>query len=220
MKNISDKDFNLIEDFVSGNLTPNEEELFKEKLKNDEVLSKAYAFRTKMENYWNESDTYEKTKKQVSETLRVAHKKKMSMPAFFYAAASIIILIGVTVFYFQQQKEGSAINALSESPIDTSIKYNSGIQLNEQPVKGSLYHKVKVYHINDTLSISIKNIPARSEKVIILNQSENLTVKEITIPSTSDSLLIPLSNLTTGKYKWVIEKSDISGEFVIIDVTE
>lgn len=213
MKTLNNKDFNLIEDFISGNLSPDENKKFRERLNTDENLDKAYHFRTKIAQYWNDAESYEKTKRHVKELFKKEHKRKKKFVTFIYAAASVIILIGISIFYLQQIKLTNSNSILTDTGKDTSSV--STLSTNTQPEKGTKYIIPPEYTNQDSLIIYRTKDFKVVEKIHIISMANDKVLKELTIEAGADSILISLKGLKSGSYRWVIVGTAFSGNFNI-----
>jgi len=215
MKEINDNDLNLIEDYISGKLSIDEEKKFMERLETDESLAKAYLFRTKMAQYWNEAELYEKTKRKVNEIITTDRRSKKINLSFLYIAASIIVLIGISFFILQYQKQGAIDKKLADMENDTSAGNVSSLSINKQPEKGSLYIVPPEYTNRDTLTIRrIKDFKG-ANKIYIKRSADSIIVKEYIIEPGTDSVLIPLKEMQPGNYQWVLDGTEFSGSFII-----
>jgi len=215
MKTLNDKDFNLIEDFISGNLSPEEEKKFRERLDAETNLAKAYRFRTKIAQYWNEAESYEITKSQVKELMKKERNRRKKFVTFLYAAASLVILIGISFFYFQQIKHGASYNKLTDIGKDTTSDTVSPLSTNTQPEKGTQYVIPIEYTINDTLIIKRTQNFKDSEKIRIECVTDNKVFREYVLETGINSLSVPLKGLQSGRYRWVIVGTIYSGDFII-----
>ncbi|MBN1187358.1 MAG: hypothetical protein JXB49_34095 [Bacteroidales bacterium] len=215
MNTLNDKDFNLIEDFISGNLSPEEEKIFRGRLEKEENLARAYRFRSKMAKYWNEADSYETTKEKIKEILKKEQFKKKRLVTYLYAAASVVILIGLTFFFVQQQKQGSLDHKLTNIENDTSASTISSLSINKQPEKGSQFVIPPEYTQHDTLIIQRNKDFMDSETIYIKRTTDTAIIKEYVLRSGEDSLLIPLKEIQPGNYQWILIGSKLSGSFII-----
>lgn len=215
MKTLKDKDFNLIEDFISGNLSPDEDKKFRERLDTETNLANAYRFRTKIAYYWNEVESYETTNEHVKELLKQERNRKKKYVAYFYAAASIVILIGSSIFFFRQPKEGSSDNRLTLSYKDTSTESFLPLSINKQPEKGTLFVVPPEYTVLDTIIILRTKDFHDKEKILIRRTTDSTIVKEFILEMYKDILHIPLNELQPGNYYWIIDGSSFSGSFII-----
>ncbi len=219
MKKIHDKDFHLIEDFISGKLTPEEENRFRERLKAEPALAKACNFRIKIAQYWNEAETYDKTKKQVNELIRKENNRKRRLVTYYSVAASVIFLIGIAVLYMQRPKQEHPDNRFVLSENDTSTNNISTLSMDEQPEKGSQYVIPPEYTIHDTLIIHRGIDLNGNMKIHIENVSDKTIVQEYRFDSGTDSVCIPLMEFQPGSYRWILVGSDLSGNFMIREDT-
>ena len=220
MESINDKDFNLIEGFISGNLSPDEDKKFRERLETDTTLAKSYRFRIKMAKYWDEAESYETTKTKVKELLKKEKARKKKLVTFCYAAASVVILAGITVFIMQQSKPGSLKNKHLVTEKDTSTNNISPLSIDEQPKVGSQFVVPPEYTIHDTLVIRRKKDFKDTEKIYIKRLENNTVVEEYIMETGIDSVLIPLKEIQPGNYQWVIADTSFSGDFIIKEISE
>lgn len=215
MSTINDTDSSLIENFISGNLSPEEEKKFRERLGTDIKFSKAYDFRIRIAKYWNEAALYDTTKRHVKNHLNLDQKRNKKLLTFFYAAASVVILIGFTVIYTQKSKHGSSERILTDSKKDTSSSFISPFSTHVQPEKGTQYIIPLEYTSHDTLIIK-RTINLRgTKKIYIRSMVDNSMKREYVLVSGIDSLLIPLQGIQPGNYQWVIAGTSYSGKFLI-----
>jgi len=212
---IDDNDFNLIEDFISGNLSPEEEKIFRKRIETDEDLAKAYRFRTKISKSWNESQIYETTKKQVKDIINKEQKRSKKSFTLFYAAASVIVLIGISFFYLQKQKQVNSSNRLTKTKSDIMVDTVSPLSGKEQPVKSTKYLIPHEYSNNDTFIIYRQGFFKDTEIILITQLLDKRVYKEYKMGSGSDSLIIPLKDYQPGSYRWVINGTDSSGQFIV-----
>jgi len=220
MKTLNDKDFNQIENFISGNLSPDEDKKFRERLAKETNLAKAYDFRTKIAKYWNEAESYKTTKRQINELFKREQNAKKKFITFIYAAASVVILIGISIFYLQQTKHGTSDYKLTNIGKDTSSITISPLSTNIQPEKSTLYINTPEYSSNDTLIIQRAKDFKNIEKILIKRVDGNNILKEYVLAAKVDSLLIPMKGLQPGSYQWIIIGTEYSGNFIIKDHPE
>jgi len=220
METISDNDFNLIEDFISGKLSTEEEQKFRKRLKTEQELEKAYRFRLKIAQFWNEAETYEETKKQVKTLLSHEKGKRKRFTTVYYIAASVVILIGVAVFYMNRSRQTSQENIYAISENDTSQNNPVMLETDEQPQKGSLYSIPPEYTIYDTLIIHRLKDMQDTGRLYIEYVSDHEIIKEYQFTPGMDSIQIPLTEFQPGDYRWVLTGTSFSGNFTIRDDTE
>jgi len=214
MKTLNNNDFNLIEDFISGHLSPDENKKFRERLNIDKNLANAYRFRTKIAQYWNDVELYEITKRHVKEVFKKENNRKKKSVTFFYAAASVIVLIGISIFYLQQIKHTNSNNILTDTGKDTSSV--STLSTNTQPEKGTQYIIPPQYTNQDSLIIYRTKDFKEAEKIHIVNTVNEKVLKEYSLEAGADSILITLKGLKIGSYRWIIVGTTFSGNFKII----
>lgn len=217
MKKNNDIDFDLIENFISGDLSSEEQKKFLNRLETDAEFFKAYNFRSKIQKYWVESEQYTTTKKQIKDLL-VLNQKREKRITFYYAAASIAIILGVTGLLVIQKDNRLITNELSNSAKDTSKTLLFPIQKTVQPQKGRHYIMPIEYNNHDTLTIYRPKGVINVLNVFIKNVDNNTIVLEIEL--NTDSILIPLKHIRPGLYKWEISGTSSSGDFIVKEIPE
>ncbi|MGI6312172.1 MAG: hypothetical protein ACOXZU_11665 [Bacteroidales bacterium] len=209
-------DFDLIESFILGNLSTEEEKQFLNRLENDEEFLKAFNFRSKIQKYWVESEQYSTTNKHIKELLVINQKRKKRI-TFYYTAASIAIVLGIAGLLVIQKDNKLITNEISNSVIDTNKTLLSPVQQIVQPQKGNYYIMPIEYNSLDTLIIY------RPKGVInvlhvFIKDSDNKIVLEFELKT--DSITIPLKQIRPGLYKWEISGTSSSGDFILKETPE
>ena len=220
METINDNDFNRIEDFISGKLSSEQEQKFRERLNTEPELEKAYRFRLKIAPFWNEAETYKETKKQVKILLNHEKGRRKRFTMVYYIAASVVILIGIAIFYMNRDKQTSQESLYVVSGNDTSQSKPVMLETNEQPQKGSLYSIPPEYTIHDTLIVHRPKDMQDAGKLHIECVPEHAIVREYPFTAGMDSILIPLTEFRPGDYTWKLAGTSLSGNFIIRDDTD
>lgn len=215
MSTVSDIDFSLIENFISGNLSTEDERKFRERLETDIKFAKAYNYRIRIAKYWSEAELYNTTRRHVKTHLKLEQKRNKKFLTLLYAAASVVILIGFTVIYTQKTKHSPSERILTESKKDTSSSFISPLSTHVQPEKGTQYIVPLEFTSHDTLIIKRTKDFRETEKIDIRSMVDNSMIREYVLALGIDSLLIPLQGIQPGNYQWVIVGTSYSGKFLI-----
>jgi len=85
-------DIDLIESFLEGGLSANEQVEFNNKLKTDKAFNELYQFRVKIDAKWRGAMEFELTGKRIGQIIR-KHKKSKQRKVFLYSAAAVLIAI-------------------------------------------------------------------------------------------------------------------------------
>ena len=213
MAQLKDTDFKLIEDFLSGSLTAKEEEDFKERLQTDSDLTKAYRFRLKIKQYWNEAETYAATKSTIKRVTSI-EKKKRNNRFIWSIAASVVVVIGISVLIYPQLDTFKNIPGMADSKQDSVSSGEAPINSYKQPQKGNLHVLPLTFNINDTLTIAREKDFPDIIKVCITKE-DNQQVQNYEFQAKADSLVIPLHGIMPGIYEWRISGTKYSGKFRI-----
>ncbi len=216
MNEKNENNFQLIEDFLSGDLSQEEERGFKNKLLTDSKLLEEYNFRIKIEKFWNEASIFQDTKDKVTQFFKKEKRKR----TIWYAtslAASITIIFGLSIIFYPRYKNKDALNAINTTEKDTTSTTITPLHIDKQAEKGNLYSMQHVFRLNDTLYIQREvGFPETSEIVIIRIVDQKHIVQKKLLPELN-SIFIPLSGIEPGEYQWLIIGTAFSGNFKIED---
>jgi hypothetical protein len=212
MNKLTDKDFNLIEDYISGILSSDEEKNFKERLGKDTALAREYKFRLKIKKYWNDAETYKTTKDKIGHVIAFKKKKK-NKRLVWTIAASIVVLIGISILFYPQIKTHET--RLADKTPDSVSREGVPLYMEKQPEKGRLYTLPLTFSSKDTLLIQRKPDFPGSGMVSLIEQENHKEVLKMEYSRKIDSILIPLSGIAPGNYQWNIKGTSYSGSFQI-----
>ena len=212
MDNINDIDFNLIEDFLSGKLTPQEEIKFKERLQTDSTFAKEFHFRTTIEKFWNEAETYQATKNQIKQTILYKRRNKKKLFSIL-AAASVIVLFGISILFYPPKPRID--NKIADSKNDSTVPQKNPLSIKKQVQKGNKYVFQTTFNNNDTIIIPKLSSYPDTGDICLIRISDEKQILIMNLLWEKDSLLIPLSGLKPGEYKWTISNTSFSGNFSI-----
>ena len=100
-----EKDTDLIEKYIDGELSGKVLEIFEERLKAEPDLANEYKMRLKIAKMWIEADNYETTKNEISDILSSRKSSFFITHARYIVsiAASVIILLGAYLLFFQSK---------------------------------------------------------------------------------------------------------------------
>lgn len=212
MNKLTDKDFNLIEDFISGILSPEEEKKFRERLGKDTALAREYKFRLEIKKYWNDAETYKTTKDKIGHVIAFKKKKK-NKRLVWTIAASIVVLIGISILFYPQIKLNEP-NLANKTP-DSVAQKDTPLYMEKQPEKGKLYTLPLTFSTKDTLLIQRKPDFPDTGIVSLIEQENHKEVLKMEYSRKIDSILVPLSGIAPGNYQWKINGTSYSGSFRI-----
>jgi hypothetical protein len=212
MNKLTDKDFNLIEDFISGILSSDEEKKFRERLGKDTSLAREYNFRLKIKKYWNDAEKYSATKDEIKQVISF-EKKKRNNRLVWSIAASIVILVGISILFYPQIKTHE-LSMVDKTP-DSVSREGMPLYMEKQPEKGKLYTLPLTFTTKDTLLIQRKPDFPASGTVSLIEQENHKEIFEMDFSQRTDSILIPLSGIAPGDCRWKINGTSYSGSFRI-----
>lgn len=229
---MNDKDINLIEEYIEGNLEGEKLLSFENRLKTDESLSKEYKQRLKLANLWVDAEEYQNTKTEISRIIQ-KEKSKHFLNNRFYTlsiAASIIILISMYFLLFHENSANQNGNVNQFANVDDSVsnKENTIVFQYDEPDKLATIDSVPS---NIQLLFPIGGEPIYKSVPIIFKWKSDLkhidtlyvcnkADKEILLKSkimlSDTDYTIKYPQLTEGKYLWYISDSSHFEEFIVI----
>lgn len=212
MNKLTDKDFNLIENFISGILSPEEEKEFRDRLGKDNSLLEEYNFRINIKKYWNDAETYSTTQDKIKQVISF-EKKKRNNRFVWSIAASVVILFGISVLIYPKLNVNKP--GFAEMKSDSATQKETPLFLEKQPEKGNLYSIPLTFGPKDTLLIIRKPDFPASGTVSLIEQENHTEIFELDFSQRIDSILIPLSGIAPGDYQWKINGTSYSGDFRI-----
>lgn len=215
MTDLQNNDFDFIEDYISGELTPEEEANFVIRLNTDSSFAEHYKIRLKLGTLWIDSDEYERTKEIVkSQRFHIATRKKRQR--FYFVTASAVCIAGMVFLLNFNKKHEHNIKAINLRE-DTTKEYTP--RLNKPEHYGNLYSTPITYSKKDTLFIEWNDSFIQNQKVSIINIPDS-TIIAIYHFHNKQRLQIPLTEFKTGLYFWNFENNSASGKFIIKETEE
>jgi hypothetical protein len=210
MDTTNDHNIGVIEQFLSGILSPEEIVHFNERLKTDNEFGQMYRFRIKMTELWNDADEYQHIKDKVKNVIGREKKSKKRFLKPLLTAASIVLIISI---YFVINRNFSS-----------DERYVSEINIPEKKATINIYQpetqlrliepiNEDIYRLNDTITLKWTAGIRDSSNLIVLNQDSIVIDKMISIYDGSFEILP--ATLPCDNYIWVVKKVEGKGFFTI-----
>ena len=233
--NISQKDIDLIEKYLDGNLTKEETESVEKKLNEDTGFLQLFRIRKEVQNLWIQARSFEATKEEVRSIyiesfIPVKNKSKISpLKAIAYRhyaiAATVLILIGTTfvlIFFYE-----SHVNSLQS---EKKKKENNSINIQkpeEQPEKGSreFYSKKNLILSKPDSNVILEHNKEivfqwtfkgdTSTHFLIISKDNYQVIYQKKVNPSENKLILPCNTLQPGMYYWYVGNKIIKRGFTI-----
>ena len=214
MKNLNN-DIDLIEKYLEGSLSENEETAFQERLANDDVFADTFAERKLLQEVFIEESVRSNIKKTISTAMAEEKRKTKVNRRIWMAAATFILLaaIGSVLIYNSSErmpKEEYASEQTSPETEDreaTQKKSNSmeeysniDILVRKESVDDFFPDELTVLKANDT--IIFKWPSSLNERYLTIYNSKGELVKKATIKKKIKEFTLLPGVLKPGIYYW------------------
>ena len=197
MENTTETDIEIIEQYLSGELTFSTQETVEARLKEDENFNKLYQFRLKIAGQWRRAKHLETIQTQIKKInmkrTSVSQRRKFLTYA---AAACLVIAMAIPGYkYFDAQTESEI--QINESEIKSSLMFHDSKFKLISPINGQLLDDSKLIFEWQT---SIEVITT----LVIMRADTKEVVNKLTINS-ADKKYKFNEKLEKGKYAWRID---------------
>lgn len=201
----------LIENYLDGKLSEDEEKRFLRQLESDSELAKLYRFRLKIKNDWQKARQYKETRQQVIHAVRKAKSHKKRKVIYAVAASLALLVIVSEVFIIVNQRSFQIVSTESNSTqmetyqpqLKEPESYANSGRYNPEAETNELFLSFTVE--NDSLVFSWHPITSgKSDLVVISQESENELFRKQIKLSTS-KVALPVNQLPAGKMIWFID---------------
>lgn len=218
----NEKDMQLIEEYLDGDLSEKDAEAFKIRLKGDEDFARAFELRKKMPTLMKDALEFETTREEVRAAIQ---QEKMLLFGFnrnwIYAAATIVILIGlfIVIKFTNTNEAGPGTQMAEENPKET-LKIDEPrnyAKLNDLERNVEIVSPIKFQTIKQGSDVILKwhSESLGTAKIVVskFDQDEILFFTEIVL--SDHEFVLPDKNLEPGKYTWYINDTILSGSFKV-----
>lgn len=212
---ITQKDIDLLEDYLDAKLNSEELESFNERRKNDPEFAQLIHVRQMIGDAWTSGAEYLDAKKWVTEAMgnRLKKKSRFRSNVMWYSlAASIIIIIGITIYF----------KFISSTPIDQDLFVAGDTTYHEIELqytdtltyKASIDSLVSKYKLSDTIMLSWK--VGDHERLFIYRSLDDSLFYTIDLEDSQETHKVAASNFIPGLFYWSLDDLDVKQKFEII----
>jgi hypothetical protein len=218
----SEKDMQLIEEYLDGKLSKKEVDTFRQRLKNDKDFAKAFELRKKMPALMKEALEFQSTRDEVRAAIQ---QEKMLLFGFnrnwFYAAATIVILIGLfVVIKFANTNDTGPGTQMADDKQNEVLKIDKPTnyaKMNDFDSKVEIVSptEFQTFRQGNEIVLKWQTESLETAKIVVskFGQQEVLFFSEIVL--SDHEFVLPAKNFEPGKYTWYINDTVLSGSFKV-----
>ncbi|MBV5313654.1 MAG: hypothetical protein JZU47_10185 [Prolixibacteraceae bacterium] len=222
--NIHKTDYHdLIEQYLDGKLTEEENSNFQHSLSTNAELSEQFQVRIKLAENWTRAKEYGNIRQLISESIREAKLEKKNRLFVWSIAASFLVLLsasGILMLTDRDNKqvpmakndkkiESQYVPKLKQAEEKASVHFMGELKL-ISPVQG------KICNRNDSIVfLWISDIDATTN-LTIENQKNGKTIYRKKISIVAKRFVLEKDFLPEGEYSWYIEGFQMKEKFKVI----
>lgn len=206
METNNQNNIDLIEEFIDGNLSKEDQRNFNVRLKTDQEFASLYRFRLKIREDLQQAKQYEKTGKLVAGIIKNVQRKKRRNTIYAIAAglALLIAIPGIFTIVNKQEQNNLAKADSTKTEIFTpQIKQPESFANQGQYVPDAI--TLNVSQTNDSVIFQWQPPIQEASKLVIIGQANGKEVFNSEIKANAQRIALSNDKLTSGKLVWYIE---------------
>jgi len=206
METNNQNNIGLIEQFIDGNLSKEEQRLFNLRLETDREFAALYRFRLKIREDLQKAKQYEKTGKLVAGTIKNIQRKK-HRNTIYAIAAGLTLLIAIPGIFIltnkQNQNNLAEADSTSTEIFTPQIKQPESFANQGQYVPDTLI--LSETQTNDSVIFEWQPALDKPSKFVIIEQANGNEVFNSNINEYTQRIALSNDKLPSGKIIWYIE---------------
>lgn len=206
METNNQNNIDLIEQFLDGNLSKEEQNNFNNLLKSDKEFAYLYRFRLKIREDLQKAIQYEKTGKLVAVTIKNINRKKR-LNTIYAIAAGLTLLIAIpgiyTIVNKQEQNNLAEADSTNSEIFTPQIKQPESYANQGQYVPEAL--SLSTSQTNDSIVFQWEPALDKASKFVIIEQAKGNEVFNSNINANARRIALSNDKLPSGKIIWYIE---------------
>lgn len=217
-------DDSLIEDFLDGKLTSEQNVKFQERLKTDKEFKELYDFRMKISEDWQEANEIEQALQQTKFIIEGINRKRNRRIIVYAIAATLALLVIIPGVIFIGIRNNNSPGFVDNNNIDTSQSYQPQLKLPEE--KTSLFYIDTIILVSPLNDVKIKIsdfvlfswLPSldSTEILVIENRIGNKVVFDKKIERGLETFTLEHDFLPVGEYYWYFRGLSAKDSFRIV----
>lgn len=196
----------LIEQYIDGNLSKEEQHKFNVRLETDDEFAELYWFRLKIREDLQKAKQYEKTQVQVSGAIKKVKNQNRRL-VIYAVAAGLALLIAIPGIF-------TVVNKLEQN--DLAETDSTNIEFFEPQLKQPESYADQGQYVSDALTLTATQTndstifqwqPAleKASKLVIIEQANGNEVFNSNINANTQRMALSNDKLPSGKIIWYIE---------------
>lgn len=200
-----EKDIELIERYLDGELSSAELKDFQERVQSDKELYNLLQFREKIQPSWQQATEFESTKTFLKK-LHMNSESKKSTKNFYWAAAVGILLLAIPLVMRMSKSSNDSLQ-VNELEVKSSVEFLDDRYKQTYPVHGQIVKSGSI-QFNWESALDVKT-------AIILTEIDSKEVYIISPLQSDQKQYLLKDTMPPGKYEWKMEGFKGSKMFVI-----
>lgn len=216
METNNQNNIDLIEQFLDGLLSMEEQNNFNVRLETDQEFAALYRFRIKIREDLLKAKQYEKAGNLVSGTIK-RYERKKRLNTIYAIAAGLVLLIAIhgvfTIVNKQEQNNLAETDSTQTEVFEPQIKEPESYANQGQYVPDALI--LSATQTNDSVIFQWKPALSETAKLVVLKQANGDELINTEISPDTQQKTISTDKLSTGKIIWYIEGFAVRDSFEI-----
>ncbi len=227
----TEKDIELIERYLDGDLSGKEKTEFEKRLGPRELISsgtkkdkcpegydpgfrKLYDFREKMALWWKYADEYEKTKKKVAEII-ASEKKRKKLTIVYSIAAALFICLAIPLAIYNNQGKQNKMAGSEEYKVGADYpEYDASIRYFDKSYKQLLPADKQTFKYGKPILFKWDSELEVQTAIVIKQTANDSIIWRVPVPSKLKQYELK-KELDSGGYAWEMEGFDGKKQFEI-----
>lgn len=206
METNNQNNIDLIEQYIEGNLSKEEQHKFNVRLQTDGEFANLYRFRLKIRKDLQKAKHYEKTRTQVSGAIkRVKNQNRMLI--YYAVAAGLALLVAIpgifTIVNIQEQNNLAESDSTNIEFFEPQLKQPESYADQGQYVSGSL--TLTTTQTNDSTIFQWQPALVKTSKLVITELVNGNEVYNSNISVNTQRIALSNDKLPSSKIIWFIE---------------
>lgn len=213
----------LIENYLEGNLTEQENRRFQELLSTNAQLAEQYKIRITMGNHWAKAKEYGETRQSIHETIVRTKMIKKNRLVAWSVAASLLVILSVSGIVLISDHENN-LSGITLNSDETGIQAVPQIKQAEEKASIHIMGHLKLIKPNksmscngsDSIVFKWESDSNSQSHLIISNEKNEKIIYREKINLVDNQFILEKNFLPAGKYTWKIEGFDSKEQFEVI----
>lgn len=206
METNNQKNIDLIEQFIDGQLSKEEQHKFNVRLETDDDFANLYRFRLKIREDLLKAKQYEKTRDQVSGTIKRVKKQNRRIVIYTVAAGLALLVAIPGIFTLVNRTE---TNTVAETDSTDAQLFEPQTSVPKEVASGGQYIpellKMEVTQTDDSVIFEWEPATTNPATLVLITQSDEKQILKKDLEAETARTALKKEQLPSGKIVWYIE---------------